>query len=117
MIKKLDKLFKSCKDATDADKQGLLMSIKRGIKELREVCQLFKSDLYLVPRNKETEYRGKYDGYISRLGKYDYNCKKLELIINKDENGLMEMKNGFDEQRHGKLGAETAALAKKGFET
>jgi hypothetical protein len=103
LVKKIDKLFKSCKDASDADKQGLFLSIKRGIKELRDVCQLFKSDLYLVPRNKEAEYKAKYDGYIVRLGKYDYNCKKLELIIKKDEDGLLQMKNGFDEQRHGKL--------------
>ena len=46
---------------------------------------MFKSDLYLIPRSKEAEYKGKYDAYIVRLGKYDHNAKKLELIIKKDE--------------------------------
>ncbi len=57
LIKSIDRMFKSVKDASDADKQGLLSQIQRGIKELRDVCQLFKSDLYLIPRNKEAEYK------------------------------------------------------------
>jgi len=100
MVKKIDKLFKSCKDANESEKPGLLISIKRAIKELREVCTLFKSDLYLVPRAKEAEYKQKYDAYILRLGKYDHNAKKLDLIIKKDTEGLEELKNGgYDEEK------------------
>ena len=38
LVKSIDRMFKSCKDASDADKQSLLSQIQRGIKELREVC-------------------------------------------------------------------------------
>ena len=117
LVKKIDKLFKACKEASDADKAGLLLSIKRGIKEFREVCVLYKSDLYLVPRAKEAECRKKYDAYIDRLGKYDHNCKKLELIIKKDEEGLLELKHQYEEDKYKKLGGQTALLAKQGFET
>ena len=81
------------------------------------MCTLYKSDLYLVPRNKEVEFKAKYDGYIDRLGKYDFNAKKLELVINKDEEGLNKLKNGYDEEKYKELGGETGALAKQGFKT
>ncbi len=108
-------MFKSCKDAAEAEKPGLLISIKRAIKEMREVCTLFKSDLYLVPRTKEAEYKQKYDEYILRLGKYDHNAKKLDLIIKKDTDGLEELKNGYDEEKMKEmkgLNGATQALAK-----
>ena len=40
LVKKIDQLFRQTRDpdSTDAQKQGLLGSITRGIKELREVC-------------------------------------------------------------------------------
>ena len=113
-------MFKSCKDAAEAEKPGLLISIKRAIKEMREVCTLFKSDLYLVPRTKEAEYKQKYDDYILRLGKYDQNAKKLDLIIKKDTDGLEELKNGYDEEKMKEmkgLNGATQALAKQGFDT
>jgi hypothetical protein len=115
LVKKIDKMFKSCKDAAEAEKPGLLISIKRAIKEMREVCTLFKSDLYLVPRTKEAEYKQKYDEYILRLGKYDHNAKKLDLIIKKDTDGLEELKNGYDEEKIKEmkgLNGATQALAK-----
>ena len=64
--------------------------------------------MYLIPRAKEFEYKSKYDAYITRIGKYDYNCKKLDLIVKKDEAGLNQMKNGFDETKYqGKLNGAT----------
>jgi len=87
-VKKIDKMFKRCKETNEADKPVLLISIRSAIKSMREVCTLFKSDLYLVPRAKEAEYRQKYDDYIIRLGKYEHNAKKLDLIIKKDTDGL-----------------------------
>lgn len=108
LVKSIDRMFKSCKEASEAEKQGLLSQIQRGIKELREVLQLFKSDLYLIPRQKEAEYKKKYDAYIVRLGKYDYNAKKLELIVKKDDEALLKMKNGYDETKYaGKLNGAT----------
>lgn len=38
LVKKIERLFKTCKDASDAEKGSLLNSIRRGIKELRDVC-------------------------------------------------------------------------------
>lgn len=103
LVRKLDKGFKVSKDASDADKQGILLSIKRGIKELREVCTLYKSDLYMVPRAREAEFKVKYDSYVERLGKYDRNALKLEMIIKKDEDGLAKLENEkqdcFDEEK------------------
>lgn len=98
-VKKIDKMFKRCKETNEADKPVLLISIRSAIKSMREVCTLFKSDLYLVPRAKEAEYRQKYDDYIIRLGKYEHNAKKLDLIIKKDTDGLEQLKNGYDEEK------------------
>ena len=117
LVKKIDQLFRQTRDpdSTDAQKQGLLGSITRGIKELREVCQLFKSDLYLIPRNREQEYKQKYQAFIKRLGDYDRNAKILECQVNRDEKGIKDLKKSFDTTQ--KLNAPTQALAKKGFET
>ena len=38
---------------------------------LRETLTYFKSDLYLVPRAKEGEYRKKYETYSEKLIKYE----------------------------------------------
>lgn len=79
---------------------------------MRGVCTLFKSDLYLVPRAKEAEFKEKYDNYIIRLGKYDFNAKKLDLIIKKDEGGLEKMQHGYDEDKMKTMNGATQALAK-----
>lgn len=64
--------------------------------------------MYLIPRNKEAEYKSKYDAYIVRLGKYDFNAKKLDLIVKKDDDALLQMKHGYDETKYaGKLNGAT----------
>ena len=88
----------------------MLLSIENGIKELREVCTLYKSDLYLVPRPKEAEFRAKYDTYIDKISKYEHNAKKLELVIKNDEVGLLELKHGYDEEKAKTLNGATQAL-------
>ena len=68
---------------------------------LRETLTYFKSDLYLVPRNKEGEYRKKYEMYSEKLIKYEQHVKKLELYLNKDSAGLQKLKHQFDEEAYG----------------
>ena len=84
LVKKIERLFKNWKEANKGDQSGLLESRRTGIKQLREVCTLFKSDLYLVPRAQEVEYRAKYDLYIEKIGKYETAIKKMELILKDD---------------------------------
>jgi hypothetical protein len=92
-----------------------LESIKTRIQKLRGVCTLYKSDLYLVPRAQEQEYRTKYDSYITKIGKYEVAIKKMELIINDDRKGLMEMKYNIDPEKFSQLNEETKRLAGHGF--
>lgn len=66
---------------------------------MKQICTLYKSDLYLVPRAQEQEYRTKYDSYIEKIGKYETACKKMELILKDDRQGLMELKYGIDPER------------------
>ena len=77
------------------------MSAERGISELREVLQLFKSDLYLIPRSKEAEYKKKYDAYMQRLAYFVQKAKELSLIVKKDEEALLQMQHGYDEKKMG----------------
>lgn len=53
----------------------------------------FKSDLFTVPKLKEQEFRSKYDKYIEKVAKYEVLAKKLDLVIKKDETGLLELKH------------------------
>ena len=64
-VKDIDRWIRQCQDnkTTDQDKQTLLPLIDRNIKEFQEVMTYYKSDLYLVPRAKEKEYRTKFDNY------------------------------------------------------
>ena len=109
------------KEIADVDKQQLLKSIIKkmeGKEGLRETLTYFKSDLYLVPRAKEGEYRKKYETYTEKLVKYEQHVKKLELYLNKDTVGLQKLKHQFDEEAYGnKLNQETMLLAKQGFKT
>ena len=106
------------KEIADADKQQLLKSILGKMEGLRETLTYFKSDLYLVPRAKEGEYRKKYETYTEKLIKYEQHVKKLELYLNKDTEGLQKLKHQFDEEAYaGKLNQETMLLAKQGFQT
>ena len=95
------------KEIADADKQQLLKSIQGKMEDLKDTLTYFKSDLYLVPRNKEGEYRKKYETYTEKLQKYEHHVKKLELFLNKDSAGLKKLKNEFDpEHFNGKLNNE-----------
>ena len=88
------------------------------MEDLKDTLTYFKSDLYLVPRAKEGEYRKKYETYTDKLSKYEVHVKKLEMYLNKDTEGLQRLKNQYDEEQYrGKLNQETMLLAKKGFET
>ena len=58
------------------------------MEDLRDTLTYFKSDLYLVPRSKEGEFRKKYETYTLKLSKYELAAKKLELVLNNDHNGL-----------------------------
>ena len=113
--KNVERLLKSWKMASNADKPGIVESIKHGIKQLREVCTLYKSDLYLVPRAQELEFRGRYDAYIEKIGKYETAVKKMDLILKGDRKALMDLKSGADPERFAKLNSETQRLASHGF--
>ena len=78
--------------------------------------QLYKSDLYLIPRAKEAACKAKYDQYLEKLQKFDYYAKMFEYKIDGDEENLLKTKHGYDEGRHSELNGETQKLAKKGFE-
>ena len=69
----------------------------------------FKSDLYLVPRAKEAEFRQKYDGYLEKMSKYELAAKKMEMVLDKDTEGLRALKHSYDPARIGNqnLGEET----------
>ena len=68
-----------------------------------------------MPRAQEQEYRAKYDLYIEKIGKYEVAIKKMELILNGDRQGLMEMKYNIDPEKYTQLNEETKRLAGHGF--
>ena len=84
LVKTIERFFKEWKNCAQADKAGHLESIRARIQKLRSLCTLYKSDLYLVPRAQEQEYRAKYDSYIDKIGKYETAVKKMELILKDD---------------------------------
>lgn len=73
--------------------------------------------MYLVPRAQEAEYRAKYDAYIEKIGKYETACKKMELILKDDRQGLMNLKYGIDPAKFDAMNEETKRLASHGFNT
>ena len=74
------------------------------MEELRDTLTYFKSDLYLVPRAKEGEFRKKYETYIEKLGKYELASKKLEMVLANDTAGLRQLKNSYDPERLAQAG-------------
>lgn len=68
-----------------------------------------------MPKAQEQEYRAKYDVYIEKIGKYEVAIKKMELILNGDRQGLMEMKHNIDPEKYTQLNEETKRLAGHGF--
>ena len=69
--------------------------------DLKDTLTYFKSDLYLVPRAKEGEFRKKYEMYAEKLSKYELASKKLEMVLNNDSAGLRALKHTYDPERYG----------------
>ena len=76
------------------------------MEDLRDTLTYFKSDLYLVPRAKEGEFRRKYELYSEKLRKYDLASRKLELVLEGNTQGLRELKNQYDPERMASLNQE-----------
>lgn len=62
------------------------------MEDLKDTLTYFKSDLYLVPRAKEGEFRKKYDIYSEKMDKYEVAAKKLEMVLCGDIAGLRDVK-------------------------
>ena len=57
------------------------------------MLKYYKSDLYLVPKAKEAEYRQKYDSYHEKISKYEVAKTKMEMVLDKDAEGLRALKH------------------------
>ena len=101
LVSNIEKWFYDTKksELSEPDKQQLLKSIQGKMEDLKDTLTYFKSDLYLVPRAKEGEFRKKYDAYSEKLRKYEIAAKKLELVLNNDTQGLRQLKNQYDPER------------------
>ena len=91
----IEKWFHDAKKAEkgDTERLELFKTIQSKMDDLKDTLTYFKSDLYLVPRTKEGEFRRKYDAYMEKLSKYELASKKLELVLNNDTAGLRQLKN------------------------
>ena len=69
------------------------------MEDLKDTLTYFKSDLYLVPRAKEGEFRKKYDTYSEKMDKYEVAAKKLEMVISGDVKGLREFKRQEEQDK------------------
>ena len=69
-----------------------MQSIRGKMEDLKDTLTYFKSDLYLVPRAKEGEFRKKYDTYTEKMDKYEVAAKKLEMVLSGDVQGLRDIK-------------------------
>ena len=98
---KIENAFRQSKKGSDAEKKRILNGIEGYIKELKTVLTYFKSDLYLVPRAKEAEFRQKYDAYLEKMSKYELAAKKMEMVLDKDTDGLRALKHQYDPARMG----------------
>ena len=90
---KIENAFRQSKKGSDAEKKRILNGIEGYIKELKTVLTYYKSDLYLVPRVKEAEFRQKYDNYLEKMSKYEIAAKKMEMVLDKDTDGLRALKH------------------------
>ena len=81
-------LFKDSKKQVGADRSNTFGSIKEKIEMLKSTLTYFKSDLYLVPRVKEAEFRKKYEIYSDKLQKYEIIRDKMEAVIEKQTDKL-----------------------------
>ena len=108
---KIENAFRQSKKLQNADKERILNGITSYIKDFKSVLKYYKSDLYLVPRAKEAEFRQKYDSYLEKLTKYELASKKMEMVLNKDSEGLRQLKHQYDPARANQnLNEETQKL-------
>ena len=98
-IKKIEHAFRQSKKGSDAEKKRILSGIEGNIKDLKTELTYFKSDLYLVPRAKEAEFRQKYDEYLEKTSKFEIAAQKMELVLEKDTDGLRALKHQYDPAR------------------
>ena len=101
LVQNIEKWFKDAKSAqiAEADKQQIMQSIRGKMEDLKDTLTYFKSDLYLVPRAKEGEFRKKYDTYSEKMDKYEVAAKKLEMVISGDVKGLREFKRQEEQDK------------------
>ena len=84
---------------------------------LETTLNYFKSDMYLVPRAKEQEYRRKYEIYMEKLRRYKIAHEKMTVALEGDEEKMREIKHKYDPERYGGLNQETQLLYREGLET
>ena len=53
IIKQIERLFKKAKTASEADKMGVLTSVKKAIRELKDELVYFKQELFNIPKQRE----------------------------------------------------------------
>ena len=58
---------------------------------MSELCKLFKIELYKIPKSREAEYKQKLTSYYDKIKEYQKEAKRLKLVINNDEVGLLAM--------------------------
>ena len=87
------------KKGSSAESKRILKGILGYIEDIKAVLIYYKSDLYLVPRAKEAEFRAKYDSYLEKVQKYELLAKKMELSLEKDYEGLRALKHSYDPSR------------------
>ena len=60
----------------------------------------YKSDLYLVPRAKEKEYRTKFDTYQHKIGKFRTDATRIKYVIEGDQAAILGMDQGEEDNSY-----------------
>ena len=66
-IQKIENAFMKSKKGSEAESRRILKGILGYIEDIKAVLIYYKSDLYLVPRAKEAEFRAKYESYLEKV--------------------------------------------------
>lgn len=91
LIKKIEKYLKSSKSQNEADKLGILTSLKSAIKKLKTNLKYFSIELFKIPKQREAEFKQKHTEYNEKLKNFENQVKRLELMVKGDEVGLLAL--------------------------
>lgn len=90
-IERVEKLLGKIEQENEADQENTVNNIQGFIGEAKKAMVFFKKELYLVPKNVVGEYKAKEKEYKEKLDYLDFQARKMEAKVKKNEIALLQM--------------------------